>query len=258
MGPLTTIDLQDDTDDDPFGGPFGDPRFTRVLDGGTYSILVGMYSPDTGGAFTVESFVIHPHALTTGLHGPYFAPHRFAGPPSGGSWFTFTVPHPSHVDIDINRTAAPPDLDAMLYRGDVTGQLDSISPDGLINGLYSYETFGPITGIAYQDDTEDDPFGGPWGDPRFQMDLGVGTYSLLVSSRSPVEGGSFTVTALFGDRCGNADLSPQYGVLDLSDITAFISAFLAQDPLADLSIPYGVFDLSDITAFVNAFTVGCP
>ena len=48
------------------------------------------------------------------------------------------------------------------------------------------------------------------------------------------------------------------GVLDLVDISMFISAFLAQEPAADIAPPAGVFDLADLSAFVQAFQEGCP
>lgn len=54
------------------------------------------------------------------------------------------------------------------------------------------------------------------------------------------------------------DLAEPFGVLDLADINAFISAFLANDPLADLAPPAGVFDLADITVFAGGFLAGCP
>jgi hypothetical protein len=58
--------------------------------------------------------------------------------------------------------------------------------------------------------------------------------------------------------CRAADLAEPFGVLDLADIVAFITAFGAQDPTADLAEPFGVFDLSDLVAFVVAFEAGCP
>ncbi len=54
-----------------------------------------------------------------------------------------------------------------------------------------------------------------------------------------------------------SDVSLPYGVLDLADVTAFISAFLAQEPLADIAEPTGVFDLADITTFIQIFLSGC-
>jgi hypothetical protein len=61
-----------------------------------------------------------------------------------------------------------------------------------------------------------------------------------------------------GGGCNPADIAEPFGVLDLADISAFIGAFLSQDPAADIAPPMGVFDLADLTAFVAAFTGGCP
>jgi hypothetical protein len=55
-----------------------------------------------------------------------------------------------------------------------------------------------------------------------------------------------------------ADLAPPFGVLDLADINAFVSAFIAQGAGADLAPPFGVLDLADINAFVSSFLAGCP
>ena len=63
---------------------------------------------------------------------------------------------------------------------------------------------------------------------------------------------------LLGGACAAADLVEPLGVLDLGDITAFIGAFTASDPLADLAEPLGVYDLSDLVAFIESFTTGCP
>jgi hypothetical protein len=54
-----------------------------------------------------------------------------------------------------------------------------------------------------------------------------------------------------------ADYAPPHGVLDLSDITAFLTRFSAQKPSADLAPPSGVFDLADLSAFVASFQAGC-
>lgn len=58
--------------------------------------------------------------------------------------------------------------------------------------------------------------------------------------------------------CNPADLAEPYGVLDLADISAFIAAFVAQDPAADLAEPFGVWDLADLNAFLTSFIDGCP
>ncbi len=53
-----------------------------------------------------------------------------------------------------------------------------------------------------------------------------------------------------------ADLNGD-GVLDLSDVQAFIAAFMSGDLLADLTGD-GVLDLSDVQAFTASFVAGCP
>lgn len=58
--------------------------------------------------------------------------------------------------------------------------------------------------------------------------------------------------------CNDADIAEPFDILDLSDISAFITGFTTQDPIADLAAPEGVFDLADISAFIAAFTAGCP
>ena len=54
-----------------------------------------------------------------------------------------------------------------------------------------------------------------------------------------------------------ADLLAPFGVLDLIDISAFVQAFLNQQPAADLAAPIGVWDLADIGTFVTAFNTTC-
>lgn len=55
-----------------------------------------------------------------------------------------------------------------------------------------------------------------------------------------------------------ADLAEPFGVLDLADLSAFVSAFVGMEPAADVAPPLGVFDLADLAAFVTAFIAGCP
>jgi V8-like Glu-specific endopeptidase len=57
--------------------------------------------------------------------------------------------------------------------------------------------------------------------------------------------------------CAAADLAEPFGVLDLADIQAFVTAFNGMLPAADLAPPFGVWDLSDVAAFSGSFTEGC-
>ncbi len=58
--------------------------------------------------------------------------------------------------------------------------------------------------------------------------------------------------------CNIADFAEPLGVLDFSDVLAFLTAFGSQNPAADLAPPTGVFDFTDVIAFLGAFGAGCP
>ncbi|USO00078.1 MAG: hypothetical protein H6810_05290 [Phycisphaeraceae bacterium] len=75
-------------------------------------------------------------------------------------------------------------------------------------------------------------------------------------------GGAYTLTGGFwagvgAGPCNAADIAEPYGILDLVDITTFVSGFLGTDPIADLNSD-GLFDLTDINLFVTTFLAGCP
>lgn len=55
-----------------------------------------------------------------------------------------------------------------------------------------------------------------------------------------------------------ADLAPPAGVLDFSDVLAFLAAFAGGEGEADLAPPLGQFDFSDVVAFLSSFSGGCP
>ena len=85
----------------------------------------------------------------------------------------------------------------------------------------------------------------------------VGT--LVIESNDPdLPALSIAITGeIVGAGCP-ADLAAPFGILDLADINAFTTGFVAGDPIADLADPEGVFDLSDVNAFVASFVAGCP
>jgi hypothetical protein len=63
---------------------------------------------------------------------------------------------------------------------------------------------------------------------------------------------------LLATPCNTADLAEPFGDLTFADISAFLTAFTAQDPAADLAAPQGQFTFADISAFLAAFAAGCP
>lgn len=89
-----------------------------------------------------------------------------------------------------------------------------------------------------------------------------GTYWVRVSGSGTnnIQLYSFTasVQLLPDQSCNEADLAEPLGVLDFSDVVAFLGAFAAMDPDADLAAPFGAFDFSDVVAFLGAFGAGCP
>ncbi len=69
-------------------------------------------------------------------------------------------------------------------------------------------------------------------------------------------GGFWGVSAQGG--CNAADLAAPLGMLDFSDVLAFLTAFGTMQAPADLAQPFGVFDFSDVLGFLTAFGAGCP
>ncbi|MEM7623806.1 MAG: GC-type dockerin domain-anchored protein [Planctomycetota bacterium] len=62
--------------------------------------------------------------------------------------------------------------------------------------------------------------------------------------------------------CNSADLAMPFGVLNASDINAFVSGFVGGlmngTSAADIAPPFGALNASDINAFVAGFLQGCP
>ncbi|MEM7622917.1 MAG: GC-type dockerin domain-anchored protein, partial [Planctomycetota bacterium] len=82
------------------------------------------------------------------------------------------------------------------------------------------------------------------------IEAGVDTSRLLIDG---------TITIPGDGGCNAADIAEPFGVLNASDINAFVTGFLAGDAtIASLAPPAGVVNASDINAFVTGFVGGCP
>ncbi len=97
---------------------------------------------------------------------------------------------------------------------------------------------------------------------RTDYDLGVAPSAMSTSTNgnvlavaAPVGDGLAILS--FSPGCSSADLAEPFGELNFFDVSAFLSAFSAQDPAADLT-GEGVFDFFDVSAFLQAFAAGCP
>ncbi|MBZ0173209.1 MAG: hypothetical protein K8E66_12570, partial [Phycisphaerales bacterium] len=91
---------------------------------------------------------------------------------------------------------------------------------------------------------------------EFFAQAGVFTTSGDAGPSSAWYSGSLTV---LDPPCNAADIAAPFGVLDLADIQAFVSAFVNLGPAADIAEPFGVWDLLDVQLFIVEFAVaGCP
>lgn len=57
--------------------------------------------------------------------------------------------------------------------------------------------------------------------------------------------------------CNDADLTQPYGQLDFYDVSAFLVAYSAMDPIADWD-SNGSYDFFDVAGFLGDFNTGCP
>ncbi len=140
---------------------------------------------------TASANVVNATALSVGTSGPFVVGDYGTTNLNDLTWFTFTLDATTNVNIDFNRTSAPPDLVAGLYSGDING-FDASGFGTHADVIFS--SFGPLTFLQLQDDTHDDAFDGPFGDPQFVETLDAGTYSIVVSAFQGA-GASFTVTS---------------------------------------------------------------
>jgi len=59
------------------------------------------------------------------------------------------------------------------------------------------------------------------------------------------------------NNCSDADLAEPFGELNFFDVSAFLSAFSANDPTADFNGD-GLFNFFDVSGFLSQFSAGCP
>ncbi|USN98009.1 MAG: hypothetical protein H6810_07400 [Phycisphaeraceae bacterium] len=184
---------------------------------------------------------------------------------NGVTWFGVTPNDPLDADAGANGLQNYPVIDTAttsLGGTHVTGQLPSAP-----NSAYRVELFAspacdesghgegelflghffvatdPL-GVAPIDDTVAGVVPTDWVVTATATDIATGNTSEF-SACVVATGGSCPVDF-------NGD-----GVLDLTDIGAFITGFSSHDPAVDLNGD-GVFDLADVQLFIASFTAGCP
>lgn len=87
---------------------------------------------------------------------------------------------------------------------------------------------------------------------------GIQDTILLQSNQSfePAECGAMLIFGLPGRTCA-ADLNAD-GAVDASDLSSLLSLYPEADPAIDLAAPFGVVNFSDIIAYLTAYNAGCP
>lgn len=79
---------------------------------------------------------------------------------------------------------------------------------------------------------------------------------VLVGARNDNDKGGSSGSAYLFDIFCPADLNGD-GELNFFDVSAFLAAFAAQNPIADFNDD-GFYNFFDISAFLAAFSAGCP
>jgi hypothetical protein len=116
------------------------------------------------------------------------------------------------------------------------------------------------------------PTGGAFSIPWSTIDGGGvinssgGSFTLSGTIGQPdagptMSGGTFSLTGGFWAGVGMAPACPADlngdGNLNFLDVSAFLAAFGAQDPIADFT-GEGSFNFLDVSAFLQAYGLGCP
>ena len=55
-----------------------------------------------------------------------------------------------------------------------------------------------------------------------------------------------------------SDLAAPFGIVDITDVDAFIVGFLDGEGVSDFVAPFGIVDLDDVDEFIEGFLAGCP
>lgn len=143
----------------------------------------------------------------------------------------------------------------------------SVSGTHAIIGAYLDDDGGESTGSAYIFDISDFSRIGQVKavasdrDRREFFGFSVGMSDVTAIIGAPLDsvaspGGSAFIYDL-RSTCDIADIAAPDSILDLADVTAFVSAFVDEDPLADLDGNLR-FNFGDIQLFLGAFLAGCP
>ncbi|MFK7884411.1 MAG: GC-type dockerin domain-anchored protein [Phycisphaerales bacterium] len=90
-------------------------------------------------------------------------------------------------------------------------------------------------------------------------DLGSGPELHIAGGFSNAGGlSSNRAISLIAEQGCAADFAEPFGTLNFFDISAFITAYNANDLAADFAAPFGVLNFFDISTYINEYNAGCP
>lgn len=167
---------------------------------------------------------------------------------------------------DINTGALVHQLDPTSNPGNIDFGYSLDFNDGIIAvGARGDETNGPLSGSAYLFNSSTGSQiakllpsdGAEWDHFSDAEGIAIQNGYVSVGSRGDDDNGlDFSGSMyIFNINC-TADLTGDF-TLDFFDISAFLTLFAAQDPIADFTGD-GAFDFFDISAFLTLFALGCP
>ena len=140
------------------------------------------------------------------------------------------------------------------------GILES-NPDNLAQAVSGgNHQLGHIVGATHDGDANNcqagayimSPFTGPFAPPTTFSECSVESFAELVADPFPniPECLEAPVQTCPADLTGD-------GALNFFDVSAFLNAFMGNDPIADFTGD-GLFNFFDVSAFLNVFSSGCP
>ena len=144
----------------------------------------------------VQATPVTPESFKTGFNTGYSVAD-YTDINNNVDWFVFDTDGSKSTSFYFDRTIAAPDLVAGLYLGDTSGFDYDVAGAPLKYSVFDAATYNSnLNYLSLFDDNHDDAFGGPWGDPDFDILLAAGRYSLALSSHENAGTYNFTTNAV--------------------------------------------------------------
>lgn len=151
----------------------------------------------------------------------------------------------------VYRGCAMPEADGLYFYGDFcSGTVWTLDMTDGVAGTPVVQSRLALPGFRLVS------FGEDFYGELYSVDIGGTIRKILPDRAVPDIDNNFLADEC--ERCTTADLAGPFGILNSSDVNAFVDAFLGLEPEADLAPPLGILNSTDINAFVSSFLKGCP